>query len=323
VAAENSVDTAEDPRAIIATRILDAPRALVFEAWTDPKHLVQWWGPIGFTTTTRAIELRPGGVWRFVMHGPDGRDYENRITFDEIVTPERLVYQHGGGEDVEAVRFNVTVTFDDLDGKTRLTMRMVFPSQAERDRVIKDYHGDTGLSETLGRLIAHVATMGAASSEAGRELVLTRVLDAPRSLVFEVWTDPKHMAQWWGPHGFTNPVCEVDVRPGGAIRILMRAPSGVDHLMTGTFREIAPPERLVFTAIAMDEDGNFALETLTTVSFAERDGKTTLTVHARVIRATEKAVRMLAGMDAGWSQSLERLEALVDRQHQRGGSATT
>jgi uncharacterized protein YndB with AHSA1/START domain len=104
VAARNSVDLETDPRSIIGTRVFDAPRELVFSAWTDPKHLAQWWGPDGFTTTTSAFEFRAGGVWRFVMHGPDGRDYENRITFDEIVPPERIVYHHGGGDDVEPVR---------------------------------------------------------------------------------------------------------------------------------------------------------------------------------------------------------------------------
>jgi uncharacterized protein YndB with AHSA1/START domain len=311
VAARDSIDLAQDPRAIIAIRVLDAPRDLVFAAWTDPTHLAQWWGPDGFTTTTRAIEVRPGGVWRLVMRGPDGRDYENRITYDEIEKPSRLVYHHGGGDDVEPVRFQVTVTFDDLGGKTRLTMRMVFPSPAERDRVIAAYHADTGLAQTLGRLAAHVAAMDAGGAE--RELVLTRVFAAPRRLVFEVWTDPAHLAEWWGPRGFTNPVCEVDARPGGAIRIVMRAPDGAEHPMTGTFREVVVPERLVFTAIAEDKAGNPLLEVLTTAVFAERDGKTTLTLRARVVMATGQAAPMIAGMAEGWSQSLDRLESFVAR----------
>jgi len=158
--ARNSVDTVQDPRSIIATRVFDAPRDLVFEAFTDPKHLSRWWGPIGFSTTTHAIAVRPGGVWRFVMHGPDGRDYQNRITYDEVVKPERLVYRHGGGEDVEPVKFQVTVTFEDLGGKTRLTMHMLFASAAERDRVIAEYGADKGLGETLGRLEQYLTTVG-------------------------------------------------------------------------------------------------------------------------------------------------------------------
>jgi uncharacterized protein YndB with AHSA1/START domain len=88
---KNSIDLDTDPCSIIGSRLLHAPRELVFSAFTDPRHLAQWWGPNGFTTTTHSFEFRPGGVWRFVMHGPDGRDYQNRITYDEIVRPERIV----------------------------------------------------------------------------------------------------------------------------------------------------------------------------------------------------------------------------------------
>jgi len=159
VAARSSLDLERDPRAIIATRVYDAPRELVFEVWTDPKHLSQWWGPDGFSTTTSAFDMRTGGVWRFVMHGPDGRDYQNRITYDEIVKPERIVYHHGGGDDVEPVQFRTTVTFEDLDGKTRLTLHAVFPSAAERDRVIKEYGADKGAMQTLSRLADYLAAM--------------------------------------------------------------------------------------------------------------------------------------------------------------------
>jgi uncharacterized protein YndB with AHSA1/START domain len=144
-----------------------------------------------------------------------------------------------------------------------------------------------------------------------RDLTITRVFDAPRSRVFEMWIDAKHMAQWWGPQGFTNPVCELDVRPGGAIRIHMRGPDGVVHPMTGTFREVAEPERLVFTAVAEDQAGKPLLEALTTVSFAGDRGKTKLTVQASAVGLAPVAPQMLAGMEAGWTQSLQRLGAYV------------
>src|SRR6266700_4700312 len=118
------------------------------------------------------------------------------------------------------------------------------------------------------------ARSSTAAALAERELVITRIFDAPRELVFKVWTDPKHMAQWWGPQGFTNPVCEIDVRPGGALRIVMRAPVGAQHPMRGVFREILEPERLVFTNIAVDADGNHLLEGITKITFAEHGGKT-------------------------------------------------
>jgi uncharacterized protein YndB with AHSA1/START domain len=156
---KNSLDLEQDPRTLTGTRVFDAPRDLVWEAWTDPKHLAQWWGPNGFSTTTSAFDMRPGGVWRFVMHGPDGRDYQNRITFDEIVKPERIVYHHGGGGDVEPVQFKTIVTFEDLGGKTRLTMQGVFSSAAELERVIREYGADKGMVQTLSRLELYLATM--------------------------------------------------------------------------------------------------------------------------------------------------------------------
>jgi uncharacterized protein YndB with AHSA1/START domain len=155
--AKNILDLESDPQSIIGTREFAAPRDLVFSAWTDPKHLAQWWGPNGFTTTTSSFDMRPGGVWRFVMHGPDGRHYQNRITFEEVVPPERIVYRHGGGEDVEPVQFRQTVIFEDLGGRTRITWRGDFPSATERDRVIKEYGADKGLAQTLARLELHVA----------------------------------------------------------------------------------------------------------------------------------------------------------------------
>jgi uncharacterized protein YndB with AHSA1/START domain len=94
------------------------------------------------------------------MHGPDGRDYQNRITYDEIVKPERLVYRHSGADDVEPVQFRVAVTFEDIGGKTRLTMRALFPSAAERDRVVRDYGAAEGAKQTLARLAQHLVTMG-------------------------------------------------------------------------------------------------------------------------------------------------------------------
>jgi uncharacterized protein YndB with AHSA1/START domain len=162
VAAKNNIDLEIDPRSIIGTRVFDAPWDLVFSAWTNPRHLAQWWGPNGFTTTTHSFEFRPGGVWRFVMHGPDGRDYQNRITFDEIMPPERIVYRHSGGDDVEPVQFTQTVTFEDLgNGQTRMTWHGKFPSAEERAHVIREYGADKGLVQTMARLADYAASLAA------------------------------------------------------------------------------------------------------------------------------------------------------------------
>jgi len=158
-----------------------------------------------------------------------------------------------------------------------------------------------------------------ASMESSKwDLEITRVFDAPRELVFKAWTETSHMAQWWGPKGFTNPVCELDVRVGGAIRIHMRAPDGVVYPMTGVFQEIVEPERLVFVSSALDADGKSMFDILNTVLFAEQRGKTTLTLQARVISATALAPQYLKGMEMGWTQSLDRLAEKLANMRDRG-----
>jgi uncharacterized protein YndB with AHSA1/START domain len=151
--------TTPSDREIVTTRLFDAPRELVFRAWTEPEHLVQWWGPSGFTNTFHEFDLRPGGVWRFVMHGPDGSDYENVVVFIEVLPPERLVYDHSGGDDDADRRFHVTVTFEDDRGKTRVTMRSLFATKEARDFVIREVGAIEGARQTLDRLADHLKTM--------------------------------------------------------------------------------------------------------------------------------------------------------------------
>jgi uncharacterized protein YndB with AHSA1/START domain len=148
-----------------------------------------------------------------------------------------------------------------------------------------------------------------------QELTLTRVFAAPRELVYKAWTDPRLVAEWWGPHGFTNAAVELDLRPGGAFNILMRWPDGRDNPMKGTYHEIVPPERLVFTSTALeDEAGVPQLEVRNTVIFAEQGEQTLLTLHAVVVRGTaQAAAEALAGMEPGWSQSFEKLTTLLRR----------
>jgi uncharacterized protein YndB with AHSA1/START domain len=147
--------------------------------------------------------------------------------------------------------------------------------------------------------------------DAEREVILTRVYDAPRALVFKAWTDPAHLARWWGPKMFTNPVCEVDARPGGKLRIVMRGPDGNDYPLRGVFQEVVAPERLVFTNIAVDDKDRPIIDGLTTVTFAEEGGKTKLTVHTRGKAMAPIATQYLQGMEMGWSQSLEKLAELL------------
>ena len=141
----------------------------------------------------------------------------------------------------------------------------------------------------------------------GQEFVITREFAAPRNLVFRAWTDPELLAQWWGPRGFTNPVCEWKARPGQTIHVVMRAPNGAEYPMGGEFREIVAPERLVFTSGALDEKGRMLFEFLHTMTLAEKNGKTILTLVSRVINTTAEANKYIGGFEAGMTQSLERL----------------
>jgi uncharacterized protein YndB with AHSA1/START domain len=148
----------------------------------------------------------------------------------------------------------------------------------------------------------------------GREFVITREYDAPRELVFKAWTDPKHLVRWWGPEGFTNPVCEWDARPGKRIYVVMRGPDGTDYPMGGEFREVVAPERLVFTSGAMDEKKRLLFEFLHTVTLAERAGGTLLTVRSTVTMTTPGAGRYIGGFEMGMTQSLVRLGRSVQPQ---------
>lgn len=144
-------------RELVQSRLLDAPQEMVFEVWTNPEHIIHWWGPNGFTNTIHEMEVRPGGVWRFIMHGPDGTNYPNKIVYIEVVKPERLVYTHGGDE--EQVDFYVTVTFEKRGKKTLLTMTALFPSAVELERVVKEHGAKEGGVQTLNRLAEYLVKM--------------------------------------------------------------------------------------------------------------------------------------------------------------------
>jgi len=143
-------------REIVLSRVFDAPRELVFKAWTDAEHLSQWFGPKGFTTTTHEIDVRVGGRWRFEMRAPDGQRFDNRIVFLEVRAPELLVFDHGSDKDDDDKRFRVTVTFDEQsDKKTVVTMRQLHPSKAQRDATIGFGAVELGY-QTIDKLAEHL-----------------------------------------------------------------------------------------------------------------------------------------------------------------------
>ncbi len=298
-------------REIVCTRVYDASPELVWKAWTRPELITNWWGPYGFKTTTSEMDVRPGGVWRHVMHGPDGRNYDNEVVYVEVVKHERLVYDH-----VSPPPFRTTATFKAQGDKTEMCMHMVFETAALSEKAAREHRAVEGLQQTMARLVDMLASMGTAESSGAsnfgeRSIVITREFDAPRELVFKAWTEPKRMAQWFGPKGFTNPVCELDVRVGGAWHLVMRAPTGEEYPCGGVYREVVVPERLVFTNDAVDKEGKPIIKGLTKVTFAERGGKTLLTLKTSGVAVADYAAAYLKGMEQGWTMSLEKLAALL------------
>jgi len=314
-------------REIVVSRVFEAPRELVWEAWTDPEQVVRWWGPRGFTTTIEIMDVRPGGVWKHVMHGPDGTDYPNKSVFIEVVKPERIVFSHGGGtKGRRGVSFEATWTFEALNRhQTRVTMRGVFPSAKERERVVKEYGAIEGGKQTLERLGEHLqAKAGSGTVPAERDFVITRVFDAPREHVWQAWTEPERLREWWGPKGFTMLSLKLDLRPGGIFHYCMRAPDGGEMWGKFVFREIVAPERIVFVNSFSDSEGNVArhpghlgwpLEILNTLTLTERAHRTTLRLQGHPINATEEEQRTFeagrASMQQGFTGTFDQLAAYL------------
>jgi len=147
--AEQSIKTEKE---MIFSRIVNAPQELVFDVWTIREHVEKWWGPDGFTTTSKKFELKPEGVWLFTMHGPDGIDYPNKIVFMEIDRPSKLVYRHSDDEGVEPIRFHSEVTFEEENGKTLITMHMIMETAEMLTKVIEEYGAYEGAIQHLARM---------------------------------------------------------------------------------------------------------------------------------------------------------------------------
>lgn len=301
-------------REIFAERLLDAPRELVFKVWTDTSHLEQWWGPAGFTTTTRRAQIQAGGEWRFVMHGPDGTDYENIITFVAVEAPARLAYKQRGDGETRDVNFEVEVTFAAEGAKTRLTMRTRFPSNEARDFVIEKHGALEGLRDHVERLRDHLALQDA--------FVITRSFEAPLDLVWRAHTEVEHLRQWWGPKGFAVHHATLDLQPGGIFHYGLRTPHGQEMWGRFVYREIIPLRRIVWVNSFSDAQGgltrhpaspDWPLEMLVTVTFAAQGGGTTLTLRSAPINASDDERRVFKegykSMEGGFGGTYDQLAA--------------
>lgn len=320
---QKSTDTSD--REIVISRIINAPQALVFDVWTDPKHIGEWWGPNGFTITTHRINIAPKGVWQFIMHGPDGTDYPSRIIFTEIVRPERLAYDHDSGEENDPGKFSSVITFENMGDKTKLTMRAIFASAEVVKMVVEKHNVLEGGNQTLSRFEEQLAKKYSQPDEEN-EFVISREFNAPRELVFKAFTEADRLAQWWGPKGFTMEHVDLDLRPGGRFHYCMKAGNGMEMWGLFVYHEITKPERIVFINSFSDKDGNIVrspfhavwpLEVMNILRFSEHDGKTMLTLSGGPYNATAEETKAFienrGGMHKGFSGTFEQLDEYLDK----------
>jgi uncharacterized protein YndB with AHSA1/START domain len=307
---------------VVISRLINAPRDLVWKAYTDPAHVAQWWGPNGFTTTIEAMDVRVGGVMNHVMHGPDGANYPNRSVYTEVVKPERIAYTvEGGLEGGRGVSFVATWTFEAVGEKTLVTGRSVFATEAERDFVVKEFGAVEGGKQHLARLNAY-----AGLTPAEQQFVVTRVLRAAPELVWQAWSTAEALAQWWGPKDCDVQVLHLDFVPGGTFHYSMQWSGQPPMWGRFVYREMQAPRRIEYLNAFADAQGHvvrapfpgmndWPLEVLNTVTFEAQGSHTLMTIRSGPVCANEAERAKFAGffdsMRGGYSGTMEQLEQFL------------
>jgi uncharacterized protein YndB with AHSA1/START domain len=317
---------AEERAELTITCTFDAPLKLVWKAWTEPEYIKRWWGPKDFTGSVIQNDLRVGGRYLYGMRSPEGQDFWSTGRYREIVPMERIVatdsFSDVEGNVVPASTYGLpedwpselplTVTFEDVGGRTKLTLQEPGIPTAEQRELARG-----GWIESLDKL-EHVLKEGEATmnktqfaADPGKNgVIITRTFDAPRKRVFEAFTDPKLMSRWWGPGNLTNTIEKMDVRPGGIWRVIQRDAEGNEYAFHGVYHGVTPPERLVYTFEFEGEPGHVLLETVT---LEEENGRTKVTDLA-VFQTVEDRDRALqSGMEEGANESMDRLAELVEK----------
>jgi uncharacterized protein YndB with AHSA1/START domain len=315
-------------RELVSTHIFDAPRELVWKAWTNPKLIPRWWGPRKYTTVVEKMDVRPGGAWRFLQRDAEGNEYGFHGQYVEVVPFERIV-ETFEFEGMPGHVVTETAVFEEIRGKTKITQKSVFETVEDLEGMLASGM-EEGARETIERfaeLVEEPEASGARPKKEGakgraqrNELVITRIFDAPPERVWKACTDPKEMKQWWGPKAFTTPFISVDLRLGGTFRYCMRSPEGKDYWGSGVYREIVPGKRIVYTDSFADEKGNVVpatyygmgsdipLEMLVTMTFEELKGQTKVTLH----HAGMPAGPDRDGATQGWNEMFDKLVKFLE-----------
>jgi uncharacterized protein YndB with AHSA1/START domain len=314
----------KDKPQIITTRLIAAPRELVWKVLTTPEHLKHFWGPDGFTNTFKTYDLRVGKEARFTMHGPDGKDWPNRFVFLTVDAPRLLRWDHdNGGEGEFDHKFTGELELTDEGGKTRVELRVVEPDIAARDAIAQ--YAVEGGRQNLDRLAAFVAPM----AEEKNLFVIARSFPVSQMRLFRACTDVKEMARWFAPPGMKTIKAEQDLKPGGVYHYGMSSGPGnkMGNEMWGkvTYKEITPSSRLVYRQSFSDPQGGLTrhpmaptwpMEMLTIMDFIPEGEKQTRLkiswINTGVDDAEGETFRAAhAGMSGGWTGTLDGLNVYL------------
>lgn len=307
-------------REIIMSRVLHAPRELVYKVWTSPEHMPHWWGPNGFKNTLYEMDVREGGVCRYTMHGPDGTDFPNYMRYTKVIPNERLEYLHGDVEGTGELHFQVTTTFEDAGEQTKVTMKTVFATAEEKQRVVDEFGAAQGAIENMNCAEDYIAFLNADST-----FTISRVFDAPIDLLYEVHTKAEHLAHFWGPKECENKIIEFDFRTGGKMMHSMEMEGASTMYGQHLYREIDAPNKITLITTFCDKEGNmirqpmsdtWPVKMLNSMTFEKvSDDKTKLTIKGVPFEATaEEHKTYLEGHDSmrgGYGGTFEVLESYL------------
>jgi uncharacterized protein YndB with AHSA1/START domain len=308
-----------DKPQIITTRLLSASRELVWKVLTSPEHIKHFWGPDGFTNTIAQMDVKPGGQWLFTMHGPDGKDWPNRIIYRDVKAPVYLSWHHDGGEDnPDGHRFFGELELFEEGSKTRIELRMTESSIAARDAVAQ--YAVAGGIQNLERLAAYVAPL----TDAKNSIVLSRSFPVSQQRLFKACTSVEDLNKWFAPEGFEVIKAEMDFRPGGFYHYGLRG-NGVEMWGKQYFKEVTMFSRVVMAHTFSNKDGGLGNHPMSAtwpqvthsiydfISEGPEQTKWQITwiysgvddVEAETFRAAH------AGINQGWTGTLDKLYAYL------------
>ena len=310
----------KDKPQIITSRLIAAPRDLIWKAITTPEHLQHFWGPDGFTNSYKQFDLKVGGQALFTMHGPDGTDYPNRFIFLTIDPPHLLRFEHdNGGEGPVDHKFTGEIELIEEAGKTRIELRLIEKDMAARDLIAQ--FALEGGRQNLDRLAAFVAPM----AEAKNRFEIERSYPVSQERLFRACTDVNEMMQWFAPPGMKVIKAEQDLKPGGIYHYGLATGQGNEMWGKVTYKEIKPNSRLVYLQSFSDPQGGLTrhpmapqwpLEMVTVMEFVAEGAKQTKLkiswIYAGVEQAEGETFRAAhEGMSGGWTGTLDSLQAYL------------